>query len=132
MFLNQLKKKQKKAFLQLAHHIARSDSDFSLSQRDIISQYCLEMQIKDITFKEEKFNLKKTLAKFDTKQSQKIVLLEIMALIYSDNYLHKEEKKILDTMIKSFKLNESLSVIYAQWSKSILALYVQGQALIDL
>jgi len=132
MFLNQLKKKQKKAFLQLAHHIARSDNDFSLSQKDIISQYCLEMQIKDITFKEEKFNLKKTLAKFDTKQSQKIVLLEIMALIYSDNYLHKEEKKILDTMIKSFELNESLSVIYAQWSKSILALYVQGQALIDL
>ncbi|RLA79443.1 MAG: hypothetical protein DRG78_12950 [Epsilonproteobacteria bacterium] len=132
MFLNRLKKKEKVAFLELAHHIARSDSDFSESQKSIISKYCMEMKISDIKYNENKFDLEKTLSKFKSKSSQKISLLEVMALVYSDDILHIEEKKVLTTMIKQFGLKDSLAVIYSQWSKSILALYIQGQALIDL
>lgn len=79
-----------------------------------------------------KFDLDKSLNKFKNKSGQKIALLEIMALVYSDDFLHDEEKKVLDKMIKNFKLKKYLSVIYSQWRKSILALYIQGQALIDL
>ena len=92
----------------------------------------MEMQINDIKYDQKKFNLKKVLNKFKSKSSQKIALLEVMALVYSDDILHSEEKKVLELMIKNFKLKESLAVIYSQWSKSILALYIQGQALIDL
>ena len=132
MFLNRLKKKEKVAFLELAHHIARSDNDFSEAQKSIIGKYCMEMQIDDIEYNENKFNLDKTLKKIKNKSSQKIALLEVMTLVYSDDFLHDEEKKVLDKMTKTFKLKKSLSVIYSQWSKSILALYIQGQALIDL
>jgi hypothetical protein len=55
-----------------------------------------------------------------------------MILIYSDNIMHEEEEKIVDEMIEYFELKKSLSIVYSQWSKSILALYTQGQALIDL
>ncbi len=132
MFLNRLKKKEKVAFLELAHHIARSDNDFSQVQKSIIATYCMEMQIDNIEYSEKKFDLNKTLSKIKSKKSQKIVLLEVMALVYSDNILHKEEKKVLDVMISKFKLSEALSTVYAEWSKSILALSTQGQALIDL
>lgn len=132
MFLNRLKKKEKVAFLELAHHIARSDNDFSQVQKSIIAAYCMEMQIDNIEYSEKKFDLNKTLSKIKSKKSQKIVLLEVMALVYSDNILHKEEKKVLDVMISKFKLSEALSTVYAEWSKSILALSTQGQALIDL
>lgn len=37
MFLNRLEKEEKIAFLELAHYVARSDNDFSLSQKDIIN-----------------------------------------------------------------------------------------------
>ena len=41
MFLNRLEKEEKIAFLELAHYVARSDNDFSLSQKDIINNYCI-------------------------------------------------------------------------------------------
>ncbi len=132
MFLNRLGKKEKVAFLELAHHIARSDNDFSQVQKSIIATYCMEMQIDNIEYSEKKFDLNKTLSKIKSQKSQKIVLLEVMALVYSDNILHKEEKKVLDVMISKFKLSKALSSVYAEWSKSILALSTQGQALIDL
>lgn len=132
MFLNRLTTKEKVAFLELAHYMARSDNDFSDEQKTIISTYCLEMQIEDIDYDEENFNLDETLSKFDTSSHQKIALLELMALVYSDNILHDEEKKILDAMISKFSLNPALSNVYAEWTKSILAITAQGQALIEL
>ncbi len=132
MFLNRLEINEKKAFLMLAHHIARSDGDFSESQESIISKYCMEMQVDDVTYEEESFNLTQILAEVESPSSQKIILLEVMALIYSDSILHEEEKKILDELIHEFGLNPSLAIVYGEWAKSILALYIQGQALIEL
>jgi uncharacterized tellurite resistance protein B-like protein len=90
------------------------------------------MQIEDIDFDEEKFDIYDTLSKIKNKRSQKIVLLEIMVLIYADDYLHEEERKVLEKMFEEFDLNYNLSVIYAQWAKAMLSLYVQGNALIEL
>lgn len=72
------------------------------------------------------------LAEVKSPSSQKIILLEVMTLIYSDSILHKEERKILDELINEFSLNPSLAIVYGEWAKSILALYIQGQALIEL
>jgi len=132
MFLNRLTTDEKGAFLELAHHIARSDNDFSDEQRGIISTYCFEMQIDDIDYKEENYSLTDTLAKFTNKANQKIVLLEVMALVYSNDVVDKQEKEILDIIILTFDLNPVLIVIYAEWAKSILAITAQGQALIEL
>ncbi len=132
MFLHKLKKSEKVAFLKLAHHIAKSDNDFSESQKNIIGTYCMEMQINDIKYSEKNFDLKKTLSKFKSQKSQKIVLLEIMALIYSDSYLHEEEEKVLIAMVEKFKLPFSLTLVYGEWTKAMLALYNQGNALIEL
>lgn len=83
MFLNRLTESEKTAFLELAHHIARSDNNFSNDQKTIITTYCLEMQIEDVHYNEENFSLEQTLLKFETTTSQKIALLELMALVYS-------------------------------------------------
>lgn len=132
MFLDRLNKDEKVAFLELAHHVARSDNDFSELQKEIIGKYCMEMQIEDINYDENSFNIENTLVKVQEKQSQKIILLEIMALVYSDNILHAEEQKVLDIITGTFGLNSSLTTVYGEWTKAILALYVQGNALIEL
>jgi len=132
MFLNRLNPQEKVVFLELAHHIARSDNDFSDEQKSIIETYCMEMAIEDIEYNKDLFNIETLLAKVEDKKSQKIILLEIMALVYSDNFLHIEEKKVLDKMIDIFGLNPSLAIVYGEWAKSILALSIQGQALIEL
>jgi hypothetical protein len=132
MFLNRLAQEEKIAFLELAHYISRSDDDFSETQKNIISQYCMEMAINDIDYSEESFNLDQSISKITNKESQKIVLLEVMALVYADNILHDNEKVILDSMILKFGLNPTLATVYAEWSKATLALFVQGNALIEL
>lgn len=132
MFLNKLKKEEKIAFLELAHHIARSDNDFSESQKSIIDKYCMEMQIDDIEYDEEAFDIYVSLGKVKSQRSRKIVILEIMVLIYSDNFLHEEERKVLEKMLEEFDLSYNLSIVYTEWSKAMLSLYTQGNALIEL
>jgi uncharacterized tellurite resistance protein B-like protein len=132
MFLNKLENEEKVAFLELAHYMARSDSHFSDKEKEIISMYCLEMQIEDIVYIKDNFNLDNTLLKFRSDVNKRVVLLEVMALVYADNILHKEEKKILDVMIAKFDLNPILVDVYSEWTKSILAITAQGQALLEL
>ena len=110
MFLNRLGKEEKVGFLELAHHIARSDNDYD----------------------EEKFDIYITLDKIKERRSRKIVLLEIMALIYADDFLHEEERKVLEKVLEEFDLNYNLSIVYTQWAKTMLSLYMQGNALIEL
>ena len=132
MFLNRLKKEEKVAFLELAHHIARSDNDFSESQKSIIDKYCMEMQIDDIEYNNATFDIYKSLGKIKSQRSRKIIILEIMVLIYSDNFLHEEERKVLEKMLEEFDLSYNLSIVYTEWSKAMLSLYTQGNALIEL
>jgi len=132
MFLGLLKEEEKNAFLELAHYLARSDGDFSDKQKEIISTYCFEMNIDDIDYNAEKFDLNYTLSKFLSEKSKKIVLLEVMALIYSDEYIHLEEQKIIDIMLEKFELNNTISNIYLEWTKTILAVSEQGKLLLEL
>ncbi len=132
MFLNRLNQDEKIAFLELAHHIARSDNNFSEDQKSIIAKYCMEMQIEDIAYDADSFDIYTTLDKIKDLRSRKIVLLEIMALIYSDDFLHEEERKVLEKILEEFDLNYNLSVVYTQWAKTMLNLYIQGNALIEI
>ncbi|MEA1955895.1 MAG: TerB family tellurite resistance protein [Campylobacterota bacterium] len=132
MFLNKLKKKEKKAFLELAHHVARSDSNFSENEKGLIEKYCMEMQIENKKFDDEKFDIYETLGKFKSKSSKKIVVLELMALIYSDDFLHEGERVVLEKILEEFDLSYNLSIVYTEWAKTMLSLYKQGNALINI
>ncbi len=132
MFLNRLKKKEKKAFLELAHHVARSDGDFSDDEKNIIEKYCMEMQIENLAFNDKKFDIYDTLSKFKSQNSKKIVVLELMALIYSDDFLHEGERVVLEKILEEFDLSYNLSIVYTEWAKTMLSLFKQGNALINI
>lgn len=132
MFLNMLQEKDKANFLKLAHYMARSDSDFSNEQKEIIATYCYEMQIDDIDFDSLDFNLEETLKEVTDKLAQKVMLLEIMALVYSDDILHQEEAKVIDKMVEVFGLDRNIAKLYQEWTKNILAVTKQGELLLEL
>ena len=132
MFLNRLSEEEKKSFLQLAHYIARSDGNFTKEEKIIIDQYCIEMQIENIDFNEVRFDIYDVLGKFKSDKSKKIVLLEIMVLIYADDFFHENERKVLEKMIEVFDLNYYLVIVYTEWAKAMLSLYKQGNALINI
>lgn len=132
MFLNRLSIEEKDAFLWLAHYTSRADGDFVKSEELIIAKYCMEMQMDDIEYNKSEFNLEEILGRFGSESHQKIVLLELMALIYADNELVREEQELLNQIVNQWELNPNLVVVYKEWAKSILSLFTQGEALIHL
>lgn len=132
MFLNRLQESEKIAFLELAHYVAMSDGKISDTEDAVINQYCMEMQIDNIVFDAEKFDIYDTLGKIKNPKSQKVVTLEIMALIYADNFLHENERKVLTKILEEFNLNYHLATVYGEWAKAISSLYVQGNSLIEI
>jgi hypothetical protein len=132
MFLNRLTIEEKDAFLWLAHYTSRADGNFVKSEELIIAKYCLEMQMDDIEFNISEFKLEEVLGRFSSESHQKIVLLELMALIYADNQLVREEEELLNQIVNQWLLNPNLVIVYKEWAKSILSLFTQGEALIHL
>jgi len=132
MFLNKLNTQSKKVFLMLAHHVAKSDESFSDIQKSLIDGYKNEMNIEDVSFDENEFSLKKHLEIITNKDDQKIILMEILAIVYTDSIMHPAEKEIIDTIVDVWKINSSLVIVYGEWSKNLLSLHIQGDALLDL
>ena len=133
MFLNRLNAEEKIAFLELAHHVARSDAAFSTEERIIIAKYCMEMQIDDIDdYDDGTFELEPLLDRFATPSHRNIVLLELMVLVYADGRLAEQESLMIDRFVSHCDMNPNLSIIYKEWAKNILSLYTQGEALIHL
>jgi len=132
MFLNKLNTQSKEVFLMLAYHVAKSDESFSDIQKSLIDGYKNEMNIKDVNFNENEFSLKKHLEKITNKDDQKIILMEILAIVYTDSIMHPAEKEIIDTIVDVWEINSSLVIVYGEWSKNLLSLHIQGDALLDL
>lgn len=132
MFLNRLNDQEKNSFIQLAHHLAHSDGSVAQQEEDVIAKYCMEMQIDDIEYSEGAFNLDEVLKIFKADSHKKIVLLEIMALVFADGILDDAEQEVINQIIDAFKLNPNLAIVYKEWAKSILSLFVQGEALIHI
>lgn len=132
MFLNRLDNNSKQLFLNLAYSVAQSDESFSDMQKELIGNYASEMDIDNIDFNKNNFVIESELKKVQNKDYQKIILIEILATVYSDNIMHPAEKEIIDTIVDTWNLNSSLVTVYGEWSKSLLSLQIQGEALLEV
>ncbi len=132
MLLMKLKPKEKFAFLQLAHYLARIDSDYGEKEEEIILEYCSEMGIEnDEYFDIKLFSLEDILKNFKSKKSRKIVVLELMVLIYADDKFHLKEQILISEINSIFKLSLDNLEFCSQWGKGIASLYSQGKLFIE-
>ena len=131
MLLNLLDDREKSSFLAIAHHIAQSDEEFSSEERVIIAQYCLEMRTPDVDYDKQTFDLTETLDHF-SKEHRNIILLELSVLAQADGQLSKTEEEILNEIVDRFGTSHHLIVIFKEWARNVMSLYLQGEALIHL
>lgn len=132
MFLNRLDNNSKEVFLSLAYYISTVDSLYVNIQKTLISKYLQEMNIADIDFDINQFELVNSVKKVTNKEDQKIILIELLGIVYNDGVITNIEKEMIDKIVDTWNINSSLVVVYSEWSKNLLSLYVQGEALLEL
>lgn len=132
MFLMKLRNHEKFSFLRLAHYLAQVDGSYGEKEREIILEYCTEMGIDDLDFFDIKsFSLDEVLNSFKSQKSKKIVVLELMILIYIDNDIHVNEKELIEKIKEKFSLSDIDIEKYTLWGKSITKHYEEAKNLIN-
>ena len=132
MFLNRLDFNSKEVFLFLAKYIIQADSSYVEIEEVLINKYLQEMNITNIKFEKNESLLQEYIKRVTNKEYQKIILIELLGIVYNDNVMTSVEKEIIDTIVDIWNVNSSLVVVYGEWSKNLLSLYVQGEALLEL
>lgn len=124
MLLMKLEAREKFAFLQLAHYLARVDNNFGNDEEEFILEYCDEMGIENIdNFDIENFNLEATLNNFKSQRSRKIVLLELMILVHIDNIFNINEQILIEKISKIFGIGAKDLNDFSSWGKNVAKLY---------
>ena len=126
MLLMKLENGEKFAFLNLAYYMANIDGDMDKEEKDVIQEYCSEMGIDNIDYNVDDFNLENTLSKIKTMKSKKIVLLELMILVHSDNKYHRFEQNVINKIANYFNISQKKVDTYSEWGKMTSAIYSQG------
>jgi len=126
MLLMKLENGEKFAFLNLAYYMANIDGDMDKEEKDVIQEYCSEMGIDNIDYNVDDFNLENTLSKIKTMKSKKIVLLELMILVHSDNKYHRFEQNVINKIANYFNISQKKVDTYSEWGKITSAIYSQG------
>jgi len=99
MFLNQLSYQEKKMFLDLSIHIAKSNNELAAEEKAMISAYCTEMQLPPIEiYTTEPLETVTSYFALADIHVKKIVILEILGLAYVDGEYDENELN----MIKKF------------------------------
>ena len=124
MLLMKLESREKFAFLQLAHYLARVDNSFGKEEEEVILEYCDEMGIENIdSFDMESFNLEATLNNFKSQRSRKIVVLELMILVHIDSVFNINEQILIEKISQNFGIETKDLNDFSSWGKSVAKLY---------
>ena len=124
MLLMKLEAREKFAFLQLAHYLARVDNNFGKEEEEVILEYCDEMGIENIdSFDMDSFNLEATLNNFKSQWSRKIVVLELMILVHIDSVFNINEQILIEKISQNFGISTKDLNDFSSWGKSVAKLY---------
>lgn len=100
MFLNELQTEEKQAFLELAALMAKIDGNLSIYEGAIIEKYKKETGLEN--YKIKGFAIDEILPKFKSERSKKIVITEILRLVYADGIFHDKERESIHFIKKYF------------------------------
>lgn len=100
MLLNQFTSEEKNAFLSLCVHAAKANNVFADEEYEMLHAYCKEMGVED--FDANLADDLETVAqvfKLSTIKNKKIMLFELLGLLYSDGSYDGLEKEFLKNFL---------------------------------
>ncbi|MBS5371419.1 hypothetical protein DW944_01590 [Eubacterium ventriosum] len=114
MFLNYLKDESKENFLKLSMAAANANRIIEEEEKQMVLAYCKELGVKEI-IPSEKIDIDKVLSELKektNKEEKKVIVFEILGLMYSDGEYDEVERNFIDNLINEFEItNEELNRI---------------------
>lgn len=118
MFLEELNEPQKRAFLVLAHRITQADGEDSTDEQAALEDLCREMNIAFET------DMKAILADinvapFDSHRARVIAALELMRMVYADDFVHEAEVAEVLAICRAMTFPDPWVVTMREWAKRL-------------
>lgn len=107
MYLNNLNYDEKCSFIELAQIVSEVDGKISFEETTVINQYLREIGFSE-NFEFLPKDLDEIIKSFENSSltNKKIVLFELLVLVYSDNEFCKREEDVVNLLIQAFDINE--------------------------
>lgn len=109
MYLAILTKEEQKLFLELAHHMANVDDDFSSEEAQLTELFRKESNLSEIEYPLQHTPLETIFEKLkrSVKINQRMIFIEILGLVFADNTLHEKENELLGKLRELFSVSEA-------------------------
>jgi len=114
MFLSNLNEEQQLAFLSIAMKIVGADGHLDPKERRMIEAMRFEMGLLNEA-KLPQGSIEELAKPFDNRKAQTSVMLESIALAYSDNDFSGEEQKILRALALIWGISEDDATEMENW-----------------
>jgi uncharacterized tellurite resistance protein B-like protein len=118
MFLGQLNDSQKRAFLVLAQRITQADGEDSVDEHEALEALCAEMAIPfEVDMKSILADI--NVSTFDDHRTRVITGLELMRMVYADDFVHEAEVAEVMAICRAMQFPEPWVVTMREWAKRL-------------
>jgi hypothetical protein len=128
MYLNRLTVGEKIAFYSLAHLVASAHEGISLEEKALLEASLHEMKIAKPS---HVLSIIDAVRSFESDESKRIALLELMLIAMVDEDFDDAEQAIMSEVLSGFNFDETHIERAAAWAESLAALFRSGQRFIQ-
>ena len=108
MYLSQLDLEEQELFLDLAIYAALANNEFADKEKEIVDAYCIEMGLEKSSY-EPKLELDAVLDRISkkcTKVELNMIIVEILALVRSDDTYDSLEEAFVEKIHHAFNISD--------------------------
>ncbi|WP_373483038.1 hypothetical protein [Acetobacterium sp.] len=108
MYLSQLDLEEQELFLDLAIYAALANNEFADKEKEVVAAYCLEMGFENSSY-EPKLALDEVLDRISkkcTKVELNMIIVEILALVRSDDTYDPLEAEFVEKIQHAFDISD--------------------------
>lgn len=126
MFLNELSRKTKESFWELANLLVAADNVVLDEEKVMLEQYRVEMQLDLDAGKNYRTSkeIVQDLAE-ETISTQRIIFLELLGLAYVDKCIAPEESKVLEELQDAFAITSEKRMELMNCVEDVIQLYAR-------
>lgn len=125
MLLHLLADDLRGTFIELATYVSLIDNNFAESEQLVISQFRKEMNLPETDYQVANLEFDVILSRLSAidNQYKKIIILEILAIVWADGSFNEAEKKVFKSLCNKLEISSKTIKLMKSWVKSLNSIY---------